>query len=189
MAVDPAKPCGSCEWCSRSYHNLCPFVEFTGAPPLHGALTSRLAVSPSQIYPVPPTFSVLETLMLEPLGVAIHAVDLAKPSMFESVCMVGCGPIGLKIIQLLKLAGVSKIFAIDPLDYRCNMSLHHGASACGTSLEPLFEWSDGRGADLVIEATNSPSGFQNAAEAARIGGRIVLVGIPDGEIAENDFSC
>ena len=109
VSVDPAKPCGSCEWCKQAYHNLCPFVEFTGAPPLHGALTSRIAVSREQIYPIPQTFSVEQAVMLEPLGVAIHAVDLAKPSMFESVCMVGCGPIGLKIIQLLKLAGVSNI--------------------------------------------------------------------------------
>ena len=118
--------------------------------------------------------------MLEPLGVAIHAVDLAQPSMYETVCMVGCGPIGLKIIQLLRLAGVSKIFALDPLEYRSKVSLKHGASAYGTSLQHLKEWSNGRGADLVIEATNSPAGFQQAAEATRIGGRTVLVGIPDG---------
>ena len=52
-----------------------------------------------QIFKIPQEFSVLEALMLEPLGVAIHAVDLAKPGkrVLETMCMVGCGPIGLKV--------------------------------------------------------------------------------------------
>jgi L-iditol 2-dehydrogenase len=123
VAVDPAKPCGKCEWCKRHHHNLCPYVEFTGAPPLDGAMTTRIPIGREQIFKIPQEFSVLEALMLEPLGVAIHAMDLAKPGkrLLETVCIVGCGPIGLKIIQLCRLAGVERIFAIDPLVYRAEV--------------------------------------------------------------------
>ena len=53
VAVDPAKPCGRCEWCHAGYPNLCPHVEFTGAPPFQGALTRTLMAEPGQIFPVP----------------------------------------------------------------------------------------------------------------------------------------
>ena len=52
VAVDPARPCGTCEWCRRSHHNLCPAVNFTGAPPIDGALTYRMVVSHEQCFRV-----------------------------------------------------------------------------------------------------------------------------------------
>ena len=79
VAVDPAKPCGHCEWCERGHVNLCPNVVFMGAPPTtHGAMTEQISAAPSQIFPVPDNFTDIQAVMLEPLGVAIHAMDLAK---------------------------------------------------------------------------------------------------------------
>jgi len=191
LAVDPARACGRCEWCRRAHENLCPHVSFTGAPPLDGALTETIPIGREQLFPVPQHFSAVQTLMLEPLGVAIHAVDLAAPRLLESVAIIGCGPVGLKIAQLCRLAGVGQVFALDPLPYRAAAAAAqaNGADRSGTSLQELHDWTGGRGADLVIEATNSPRGFNDAAEAACIGGRVVLVGIPDGnDYAELDAS-
>ncbi|MGH7004148.1 MAG: zinc-dependent alcohol dehydrogenase [Alphaproteobacteria bacterium] len=120
--------------------------------------------------------------MLEPLGVAIHAVDLAKPRLLEQVALIGCGPIGLLILQVLKAAGAGEILAIDPLEHRREMAITLGASRAGTSLDDISHWTHGKGTPLVIEATNSPFGFRDAVLASRIGGRIILVGIPDGDI-------
>ena len=119
--------------------------------------------------------------MLEPLGVCIHAMDLARPAPWDTVAVVGCGPIGLGIIQLLELAGVGEIVAIDPQAHRTALALSIGASATGESIEAVSEATGGRGCDLVVEATNSPDGLVDAVAAARIGGRVVLVGIPDGD--------
>jgi L-iditol 2-dehydrogenase len=189
VAVDPAKPCESCEWCRRGHFNLCPHVEFTGAPPLHGALTRRMVVAEKQLFAMPPGLNAVEAMMLEPLGVAIHAIDLAKPRMFESVAVIGTGPIGLKLIQLCRLAGVSEIYGVDPLEFRAAAAQAAGADAVATDCDAVAEMTDGRGADLVIEATNSPFGMRDAVECARVGGRVVLVGIPDGnEYAPLDAS-
>jgi L-iditol 2-dehydrogenase len=122
----------------------------------------------------------LQAMMLEPLGVAVHAIDLAKPAMFESVCIVGCGPIGLKIIQLCRLAGVSKVYAVEPLNYRAKAAVAHGADEAVGTPAGVEELTGGRGVDLVIEATNSPRAMVDAVSVVRIGGRVVLVGIPDG---------
>jgi L-iditol 2-dehydrogenase len=183
VAVDPAKPCGHCEWCERGQVNLCPNVEFMGAPPkTHGAMTELISAVPSQIFPVPDNFTDVQAVMLEPLGVAIHAMDLAKMKrVMETVAVIGCGPIGLCLLQLARMICQDKVFAVDPVGYRANLAKKLGADEIADRHTAIADWTNGRGVDLVLEATNSPMGFQVAAETVRIGGRIVLVGIPDGD--------
>ena len=70
---------------------------------------------------------------------------------------------------------------VEPQAHRREMAMRLGAAAVGQSLAEVLDRSDGKGFSLVVEATNNPLGFRDAARAARIGGRIVLVGIPDGD--------
>lgn len=181
VAVDPNEACGRCAWCHEGHPNLCPHVRFIGAPPLHGAMTARIAVPRSQIVALPEGFTPAEAVMLEPLGVAIHAVDLAKPRLLERVALLGCGPIGLLILEVLKVAGAGEVLAVDPQEHRRAAAARAGAAAVGADLAVIEARTGGEGCSLVIEATNSPDGFRDAVRAARIGGRVVLVGIPDGD--------
>lgn len=181
MAVDPASPCHQCEWCQRGYHNLCPKVAFIGAPPNNGAMTAALPVPTDSLIKLPPNISAEQAAMLEPLGVCIHAIDLAKPRLTETIAVLGCGGIGLGIIQLLLKTGCHRIIAIDPQEHRAAKALSIGAHAAGASIDVVKEETSSRGCDLVIEATNSPSGMANAIMSAAIGARVVLVGIPDGD--------
>ena len=181
VAVDPATPCHSCEWCQRGYHNLCPNVKFIGAPPYNGAMTSALAVPTSTLIKLPHGMSAEQGAMLEPLGVCIHAIDLAKPRLMESIAVLGCGGIGLGIIQLLLKTGCHHIIAVDPQKHRTEKALSIGATVAGASIDTINEATDSRGCDLVIEATNSPDGMSDAVMSAAIGGRVILVGIPDGD--------
>jgi L-iditol 2-dehydrogenase len=181
VAVDPNRACGRCAFCLRGHTNLCPNVEFIGAPPFDGAMAERLWVPKELLVPLPSDFSPEEAVMLEPLGVAIHAVDLARPRLLESVAVVGCGPIGLLALQVLKVAGAGPLYAVDPLAHRRALAARLGAGRVGASVAEVSEWTAGEGCPLVIEATNAPGGFADAVSAARIGGRIVLVGIPDGD--------
>jgi L-iditol 2-dehydrogenase len=182
VAVDPNRACGRCEHCRAGHPNLCPEVVFIGAPPHDGAMTERIWVPTSQIVPVPEQFTPSDAVMLEPLGVAIHAVDLAKPRLLERVALLGCGPIGLLTLQVLRAVGVGEILACDPQPHRRALALKLGASKAGTDVADIAEWTMGEGLPLVIEATNAPEGFRDAVRAAKIGGRIVLVGIPDGDL-------
>ena len=182
VAVDPNNACRHCEHCRAGHDNLCPNVEFIGAPPNDGAMTDRLWVDRRLIVPVPQSFSPADVVMLEPLGVAIHAADLARPRLLETVTVLGCGPIGLLILQVLKVAGAGEILAVDPLPHRRELAAQLGATATAAHLDDIGELTGGLGTTLVVEATNSPDGFRDAVRAARIGGRIVLVGIPDGDV-------
>ncbi len=181
VAVDPATPCHTCEWCARGHHNLCPNVRFIGAPPYNGAMTKSFPVPQSTLIKLPASMSAEQAAMLEPLGVCIHAIDLAKPKLMETIAVLGCGGIGLGIIQLLVKTGCHKIIAIDPQQHRLDKALSLGASEVGNSLDIISAATASRGCDLVIEATNSPNGMHDAIMASVIGGRVVLVGIPDGD--------
>lgn len=181
VAVDPATACHRCEWCNKGYHNLCPHVKFLGAPPYHGAMTPSLSVPKTGLIKIPPSMTPDQSAMLEPLGVCLHALDLAKPKLMESVAVIGCGGIGLGIIQLLALSGCQQIIGIDPQPHRAKKALDVGAHDAGTDLGSLAEYTQKRGCDLVIEATNSPDGLLHAIKAAAIGARVILVGIPDGD--------
>jgi L-iditol 2-dehydrogenase len=156
VTVDPAKFCHKCEWCERGHHNLCPNVEFTGAPPYHGAMRDYMTASPKQIFPVPESFSADDAAMLEPLGIALHALDLAKLKPLASVTVLGCGTIGLLILQVAKLCGAGTLYAVDPLEYRLKTAKKLGADVVAKSHQDVLEQTHGRGTDVVIEATNSP---------------------------------
>ena len=182
VAVEPARSCGHCEWCAQGHPNLCPHVRFVGSPPdLHGALCEYITAPPEALFPVPAPFSAAAASLLEPLGVAIHAVDLAHLRPMETAAVLGSGPIGLLILQVARLAGAGQVFVIDPLVYRAAMAERLGADRAGQTHEAILDWTDGRGVDVVFEATNSALAPSQATAAARIGGRVVLVGIPQEE--------
>ena len=93
--------------------------------------------------------------MLEPLGVAIHAMDLAKMKrVMETVAVIGCGPIGLCLLQLARMICQDKVFAVDPAGYRANLAKKLGADEVADSHKAIADWTNGRGVDLVLEATN-----------------------------------
>lgn len=180
VAVDPARPCGACEWCHRGHTNLCPNVKFLGYAPSDGAMAEYVAVPASALHAVPPSLDPASTVLLETLGVAIHAVDLARVRLAETVAVLGCGPVGLLLVQLARLSGAGRIVAVDPLAYRAQLARELGADDVFDEYAGVMRASAGRGADLVLEATDSPLGFEHAARASRIGGRMVMVGIPEG---------
>ncbi len=181
VAVDPSEPCHHCEWCERGEYNLCPNVKFSGSAPIHGALREVFYARPESLFKLPAGFDSADAALLEPLGVAIHAIDLAKIRLGATVAVVGAGAIGLLLLQLARVVGASEVHALEPLAYRRELALRLGAdSAHGTPQEVLSATS-GRGVDVVLEATDSPSGPESACAVARIGGKVVLVGIPDGD--------
>ena len=179
VAIDPSIPCGRCEWCHRGHTNLCPNVKFLGYAPHNGAMAEFVCVPKSTVHLVPDSIDPAGAAILETLGVAIHAMDLARPRLLETVAVLGCGPVGLLVVQLARLAGAGKIIAIDPVAQRTALACDLGADVACHSYAGVADVTEGRGVDLVIEATDSSRGFEHAARCARIGGRVVLVGIPE----------
>ncbi|GHF52679.1 L-iditol 2-dehydrogenase [Deinococcus metalli] len=184
VAVDPAQPCGHCFWCHEGNHHLCPNMIFVGAPPYAGAMAQYIAVPASTVFPVPEGFTAAQAALLEPLGVAMHALDLAKLRPGTNLAILGAGTIGLYVLMLARISGALTLSVIDPLAYRRDKALELGATAVYTDVPSYLaavQNTPTRGADVVVEATTSPLGPRHATEAARIGGKVILVGIPDGD--------
>lgn len=182
VAVDPAQPCGRCEMCEQGHPNLCHRLHFCGLYPDGGSLCEWMHVPAHTCFPVPDAISDVGAALLEPLGVALHATDLAHLRVAESVVILGAGPIGLLILQTVRLSGATPIYAVDQFDWRLDVAAELGAIPVNfrhtDPVQAILDATHGRGVDVVIEAAWAGEAVQQAAEMVRLGGRLVLVGIP-----------
>ena len=182
VAVDPAQPCGRCEFCEQGHPNLCARLRFCGNYPDGGSLCEWIVMPARSCFPLPDALDFEQGALLEPLGVAIHAVDLARLRVGDSVALLGAGPVGLLILQLARLAGADPVFVIEPLPWRRELAARFGGvPVAGTGDEAVAavrRETGGRGVDVALEAAWADRSVNDAAEMARLGGRLVLVGIP-----------
>lgn len=183
VAVDPALPCGKCEFCLEGNPNFCENLQFAGAEDTDGALRQYLTWQKHALFPLPETISPQEGAMLEPLGVAIHALRLGKVFPGMDVGVYGAGPIGLLTIQIAKLAGASRIFATDKLSKRLEYAQECGATnvmlADGSEIDQIRSATNHRGLDVTFEAAGDDGeAVQTAVQTAKNGATVVLIGIP-----------
>lgn len=182
VAVDPAQPCGRCEMCEQGHPNLCHRLHFCGTYPDPGSLSEYMLMPAHSCFPIPDAMDDASAALLEPLGIAIHAVDLAKVRVADSAVILGAGPIGLYILQVMRLAGADPIYVIDQFPWRLALAARYGGVPINfRETDPVAavkEATTGRGVDIAIEAAWADHSIQWAAEMARLGGRLVLVGIP-----------
>jgi L-iditol 2-dehydrogenase len=174
VAVDPAIPCLRCALCLEGHQNLCTEVRFAGHGVHDGGLRQYLAWPTHRLHPLPDSLDGVAGALLEPLGVAIHSVDLGHVGVGDRVAIIGCGPIGLLIAQVCAAAGATVALAVDPLEHR------RAAVRAEVVLEPGDEW-DGPEADVAFEAAGTDEAVDLALRAARPGARVVLAGIPSGD--------
>jgi L-iditol 2-dehydrogenase len=177
VAVDPAIPCGTCASCSRGHRNLCPSVQFAGHGIVDGGLRELMAWPTNLLHPLPAALSSTDGAVLEPLGVAIHALDLGHLRPAGSIAVLGCGPIGLLLIQAALSCGATSVLAVEPLPHRREEARRRGAT---TALSPgeLRDQAAEIEVDVAFELAGSDEAVQQAMEVVRPGGRVVLGGIP-----------
>ena len=187
VAVDPAIPCGRCELCQRGNPNLCEKIIFAGHGEQDGALREWMVWDEKNFFPIPESFTYSDGAMLEPLGVAIHATDLAhlKPGM--TVGVFGCGTIGLLIVQLARLSGVTTIIASDKLVHRMEAASSLGAKKSiqavdGVEVRELMAETGSRGVDVAFEVAGEQAAVETAFASVFPGGKVILVGIPANDL-------
>ena len=196
VAADPANDCGKCAPCREGRTNLCLAMRFAGHGTTDGALRSLMPWPERLLVEIPDSIGDEEAPVLEPLGVALHAMDLAgvgvdpgpsgsAPAAGLRVGVYGCGPIGLLLVQLLRRAGAATVIATDLLAHRVAAAVAMGASeAFLVDGGPEPEASSARLAarerevDVAFEVSGADAALADAIAAVRPGGRIVVVGIP-----------
>jgi L-iditol 2-dehydrogenase len=184
VAIDPAIPCGRCECCEEGNPNLCRALRFAGHAPQDGAACPHIAWPETSLVPLPDALSDEEGAMLEPLGVALYAVDLGGVGPGMSVGVFGCGTIGLGVIQVARAAGATRILAteLSRLPHRLEAARAGGATAFemsdGGEVDAIRRETGGHGVDVAFEAAGDPEAVEAAIGAVKPGGRAILIGIP-----------
>jgi L-iditol 2-dehydrogenase len=194
VAVDPAQPCGRCEWCDQGHPNLCHRLHFCGNYPDGGSLCEWMHMPARSCFPVPDAMDDTQAALIEPLGVALHAVDLARIRVGDTVAIIGAGAIGLMILQLVRMSGASAVFITDKFPWRLALAERWGArpilSDGSDPVGLVSRETRGRGVDVAIEAAWADHSIGQAVDMARLGGRVVLVGIPgDDQLAMKHSSA
>jgi L-iditol 2-dehydrogenase len=168
--------------CEQGHPNLCHRLHFCGLYPDQGSLAEYILMPARCCFPVPDTIDDAGAALLEPLGVAIHAIDLAKVRVADSMVILGAGPIGLYILQLARLSGAAPIYVVDQVPWRLALAERYGGVPIDFQVvdpvQAVQAATNGRGVDIAVEAAWADHSVQQAAEMARLGGRLVLVGIP-----------
>ncbi len=192
VAVEPSIACHQCEYCLRGDPNLCENLIFAGQGKDDGALRQQMAWPERCLFPIPDSLSDAEATLLEPLGVAMHAVDLGKLRVGMMVGIFGAGPIGLLILQLAKLSGADNIVVTDRLPHRLEAAQALGASSTVLAVTPeerpeVMAATADRGVDVAFEVAGDNEAVASALACTRPGGRVILAGIPAGD--ETSFSA
>lgn len=192
--------CGMCEWCQRGLQQHCESTSRSrpaGSPPRLsldgtpvdafvglGAFASQMLIHERAVIRVPDDMPLDRAALL---GCAVHtgfgAVrHTANVSLGESVTVVGCGGVGLNIVQAARMAGASKVVAVDLRQSALERATAFGATAtvdasAGYAVEMVRELTDG-GTDHVFEVVGRPETVEQACAMARTRGAITIVGLP-----------
>lgn len=177
VAIDPAIPCERCERCMEGNPNLCGKIRFSGHSDTDGSLTEIMAWPTHRLHPLPEGMTAVHAAVMEPLGVAIHAWDLGDVDLAKRIAVVGVGPIGLLLTQMAVNLGSSHVTVVEPLEHRRAAALQMGADE---ALDPAEVTSGMDTFDVVFEVNGNPDAVELSMILARSGGRVCLVGIPDG---------
>lgn len=174
VAVEPAIGCGNCETCRSGDYNICPTGTCFGSPPTHGTMTQYLLAPSRAVHPLPDSIDTITGSMIEPLAVAVWAVQRAQVRIGHRVLITGAGPIGLLVLQVARAAGATEITVTDINDDRLGVAAELGAThTINTSTTPLGETPT---YDRVIECTGIPPVLWSTIRTVKPHGRVTVVG-------------
>jgi len=183
VIADPAIPCGSCSLCLSGRTNICPTIAFAGYAGTDGALRTEMAWPARLLHTVPAHIPDTQATLLEPLGIAVHAHEIASASgPITSAGVYGCGPLGLLLVGLLRAAGVSQIVATDVVLERLAAARGMGATDTFAVDRPAQRRAAREiSVDAAFETAGEDDALDDALTAVRPGGPVVLIGIPAGD--------
>jgi threonine dehydrogenase-like Zn-dependent dehydrogenase len=185
VTFDSTIYCGACEFCRRGEVNLCDHRRVLGVSCEEyrqpGAFAEYVAVPQRILYRLPEGISFEQAALIEPFTIAFHAVRRAALQINDTVLIIGCGMIGLALLQTVRLAGCGKVVVVDTADDRLDQAKGLGAdvainSASEEALKAILTLTGEVGVAHVFEAVGVAPTVDLAVRAARKGGTVTLVG-------------
>ena len=169
---DPRLGCERCEWCHRGECHLCAELAFVGEA-IPGGYAEYIVLPERRLVPVPASLDLQLAALVEPMAVAVHAVNAVAQPGQRSAGIIGAGPIGLLTLIVALATSEWHVRVAERVASRRGL-----ASALGA--HEVFEDTDAAGerwADVVFEAAGRPSTLTGGVRWLRPGGRMALIGI------------
>jgi L-gulonate 5-dehydrogenase len=178
VVIEPFLSCGKCYPCRVGKPNCCANLQIVG---VHrpGGYAEYVMAPATNVHCVPSGISPFRASFAEPITIGLHACKRGQVSAADYVLVLGCGPIGLAIIEIALNRG-ARVVATDVVGSRLEMAQRLGAETLEADeklMESVFDQTGGEGAPVVIEATGNPSVIQSTIDLVAAGGRIVIVGL------------
>jgi len=147
----------------------------------HGAFADYVNVPQHILYRIPEEVTFTQASMVEPVAVAAHAVGLTPLEWNDTAVVVGCGMIGLFVIQVLRARGCGQIIAVDLEEDRIAIAKRLGADAGFNPAKndirnEISALTGGRGADVAFEVVGISDSVNTAIGSVRRGATVTLVG-------------
>ena len=201
--VPGSKNCGRCYYCLHvpgrptlcSGRTIYGFSNSETPPYLNGEFSEYTYIhGNSWVYKMPESIPEEIQVLTEPVAVATRAVERACApgvpqvgdgySIGNRVAVLGCGPIGLLVVAVLRESGAGTIIATDLVDSRLDMAKQMGADVVinvgettrEERIEQIQDLTSGVGADIAIECAGLPMVFSEALDVVRRGGKVIEVG-------------
>ncbi|WP_083676061.1 zinc-dependent alcohol dehydrogenase family protein [Paenibacillus sp. FSL H8-0548] len=172
--------CGKCYFCRMGQKLFCKEIEQIGVH-INGAFAEYIKVPESNVYKLPKEMSWEEAAYIEPLACVIRGQDRANITIGSTVAIIGAGPMGLVHAQLAKMNGASKVIISEMNQARIEkarqLGIDHVVDASQVDpVQAVYDLTEQRGADFVIEAVGAVPTYQQAFQMVRRGGTLVTYG-------------
>ena len=187
VVVEPILACGECPACKKGKYNICKHLGFHGLSGGGGGFAKFTVVDERWVHKMPEGLSLEQGAIVEPSAVALHSVRLSKIKAGDKAVVFGAGPIGLLVIEALKVAGASEIYAVELSKERCQKAEELGAIVINPAEETdvagrIQELTNG-GADVAFEVTGISSVLKQAIDSTTFEGETIIVSIWEKEAA------
>ncbi|HEY3319679.1 MAG TPA: zinc-binding alcohol dehydrogenase family protein [Planctomycetota bacterium] len=187
-AVLPSMTCGRCIACRRGKPQCCMNIRVLGVH-MDGGMRELLKVPVAKLFPST-ELSFDQLALVETLGIGSHAVQRGQIEPDETVLVIGAGPIGLSVIQFVKVAGARTIVLDineDRLRFcREKIGIEHTILDGPETVAELKKLTSDELPTTVIDATGNPASMTNAFRYIAHGGKLVFVGVFQGDLTFND---
>lgn len=185
ITFDSTVSCGKCSYCSKGSINLCNNRQVLGVSceefRRHGAFAEYVVVPQNICYKLPEGLPFEHAALIEAVSIAVHAANRSPVKLGDTAVVVGSGMIGLLVVQAIRLAGCSKVIAVDLEESKLEIAKSLGAdfglnpNNCDV-VEEVRKLTGGAGADISLEVVGATPTVKMAIECTRKGGAITLVG-------------
>lgn len=186
VAFETHLPCNHCFACRTGNAHNCEHLALFGID-RDGAFASVASAPHSVLFRLPPKVDFETGALLEPAGVAMHAIQRSGVRPGDTVAVVGCGPIGLMACTLALVAGAARVVAFDIDETRLQAAREFGAVALHPQKDNVVEevralTRERGGVDIALEVSGAPAVYGWFLDLVRREGTVVTVGHPGGTV-------